>query len=405
MRNAQKPESQQQAKSDIIAKYDAQRSGVADQYMQAQLAIFDQQQDLAQSEFDLLRNSEERKTQFKLQAEKARWQKILQLHEQAGSKLSDTEVETIKNTIAKIDQEISQSKGKERSNDVYGLFGLNLDDEQKEAINTSIQYATDALNAYMDAWNAAADKKVENANKEVESAQNALDAEIEARNNGYANNVVMAQKELDAAKKNQEKALKEQQKAQKAQAAIQTVQQISNLVTSTSLIWSQLGFPWAIPAIAVMWGSFAAAKIKAAQLSKQSSTESYGEGTVELLDGGSHQSGNDVDLGTKPNGTKRRAEGGEFFAVINKRNSRKYRRFIPDVIHSLNNGTFERKYLNAYDGANSLSVNVQGGSTPEIEDLKRDVRTIKEQNARRVYIDGNGNTIEHYKNLKRTIKH
>ena len=96
-----------------------------------------------------------------------------------------------------------------------------------------------------------------------------MDAELEARANGYANNVVQAQKELDLAKKNQEKALKEQQKAQKQQAAIQTLQQIENMVTATALIWSQLGFPFAIPAIAVMWASFAASKIKAAQLANR----------------------------------------------------------------------------------------------------------------------------------------
>lgn len=91
--------------------------------------------------------------------------------------------------------------------------------------------------------------------------------------------------------------MKEQQKAQKQQAAIQTLQQIGNMVTATALIWSQLGFPLAIPAIAVMWASFAASKIKAAQLAKQTGgtggtggTETYGDGTVELLEGGSHQS-------------------------------------------------------------------------------------------------------------------
>lgn len=346
LQNQQKPTGQQQDAAAINASFDAKGAGIADEYLQAQLQIFDQQQALAQSEFDLLRNSEARKTQFRLQAEKERLQKVLELNQQAANKLSDVEVQTIQNTIKKIDQEIEQSKGEERGTDIYGLFGLNLDDDQKEAINTSMQYALDALNTFTAARVAAADAAVEQADKEVSAAQSALDAELEARANGYANNVVQAQKELDLAKKNQEKALKEQQKAQKQQAAIQTLQQIGNMVTATALIWSQLGFPFAIPAIAVMWASFAASKIKAAQLAKQTGetggTETYGDGTVELLEGGSHQSGNDIDLGTKPDGTRRRAEGGEFFAVFNKRNSRRYRRLIPDVVRALNNGTFEK---------------------------------------------------------------
>lgn len=410
LQNQQKPTGQQQDAGVINASFDAKGAGIADEYLQAQLQIFDQQQALAQSEFDLLRNSEARKTQFRLQAEKERLQKVLELNQQAANKLSDVEVQTIQNTIKKIDQEIEQSKGEERGTDIYGLFGLNLDDDQKEAINTSMQYALDALNTFTAARVAAADAAVEQADKEVSAAQSALDAELEARANGYANNVVQAQKELDLAKKNQEKALKEQQKAQKQQAAIQTLQQIGNMVTATALIWSQLGFPFAIPAIAVMWASFAASKIKAAQLAKQTGgtggtggTETYGDGTVELLEGGSHQSGNDIDLGTKPDGTRRRAEGGEFFAVINKRSSRRFRKIIPDVINSLNNGTFAHKYLKSYSDGDGLTLNVTGQS-PDLRNLSDDVREIKEQNRRRVYVDGDGNTIESYKNLKRKIK-
>ena len=405
--NRQLAEDVRQSEADINAKYDAEvLKQTTELNQQRALMLFDQTQALEASEFDLIRNSEERKTQFRLAQEKARLQKILELNKAAGVKMTDAEVKTIENTIAKIDQEIEKSKGDERGNDIYGLFGLNLDDDQKEAISTSVSFAIEQLNSFLDAKVQAADAAVSAADKEVDASQRRLDAELEARANGYANNVAMAQKELDQAKKNQEKALKEQQKAQKAQQAIQTIQQIGNLVTASALIWSQLGFPFAIPAIAIMWGSFAASKIKAAQLSKSANaggSESYGDGTVEMLAGGSHQSGDDVDLGTKPDGTRRRAEGGEFFAVINKRNSRRFRRIIPDVINSLNRGTFAQKYLNAYN-TDGVNVTVQQNNAPDLRDLKDDVREIKEQNRRRRYTDGNGNVIEVYKNLTRKIK-
>ena len=405
--NRQLAEDVRQSEADINAKYDAEvLKQTTELNQQRALMLFDQTQALEASEFDLIRNSEERKTRFRLAQEKARLQKILELNKAAGVKMTDAEVKTIENTIAKIDQEIEKSKGDERGNDIYGLFGLNLDDDQKEAISTSVSFAIEQLNSFLDAKVQAADAAVSAADKEVDASQRRLDAELEARANGYANNVAMAQKELDQAKKNQEKALKEQQKAQKAQQAIQTIQQIGNLVTASALIWSQLGFPFAIPAIAIMWGSFAASKIKAAQLSKSANaggSESYGDGTVEMLAGGSHQSGDDVDLGTKPDGTRRRAEGGEFFAVINKRNSRRFRRIIPDVINSLNRGTFARKYMNAYN-TEGVNISVQQNDTPDLRDLKDDVREIKEQNRRRRYVDGNGNVVEVYKNLTRKIK-
>lgn len=378
-------------RADINKSFDVQKGGIADKYLQQQLAIFDEQQSLAQSEFDLLRSSEQRKTLFKLQAEKARWEKVLELNEQANTKMSDAEVQTIKNTIAKIEQEMDAAG---RGGDIYDLVGLNLDSDQKGAIQSSMDFATEQLNAYMESYVAAADAKVNAAAKEVDSAQKALDKEIELRDKGYANDVATAQKELDMAKANQEKAQREQEKAQKRQAAIQTLQQIGDLVTGTAKIWGQLGFPWAIPAIAIMWGSFAAAKIKAKQVTK---AETYGEGTVEMLHGGSHQSGNDIDLGTKPDGTKRRAEGGEFFAVISKQSSRKYGNIIPSLINSINHGTLENQ-LTA-DAANIGAIINEGA---DISDLAADVHAIKMQGEKKTYTD-NGAIVEVYKNCTRRI--
>lgn len=407
--NAAKPAGQQQDVGAINAGFDTKSAGIADEYIAAQLKIFDAQQNLAQSEYDLLRNSEGRKTRFRLQAEKDRLQKILELNAQMGNKMSDVEVQTVKNTISKIDQEIQQSKGDERSSDIYGLFGLNLDDDAKAGISESTSFAMEQLSAVLDAKVAAAEQAVAAADKEVESSQSKLDAEIEARNQGYANNVVLAQKELDNARKAQDKANKDKAKAVKQQQMLDTIAQTSSLITASANIWASLsGIPiigtgLAIAALALMWGSFAASKIKARQATKGGDSESYGDGTVELLQGGSHQSGNDVDLGRKPNGTRRRAEGGEFFAVINKRNSRRFRSIIPDVIKSLNNGTFADKYMNAFSG-DGLSLNLQGSSDPDLKELNDNVRDIKEQGKRKSYVNGKGEIVETYKNLKRTYK-
>ena len=122
--NAQKPAEQRQDAGTISAGFAEKKSSLSDEYIQAQLQIFDKQQDLAQSEFDLLRNSEARKTQFKLNAEKEKkgGKKILN-KKLSSNKLSDVEVETIKILIAKIDQEIESSKKEEKGKDIYGLFG------------------------------------------------------------------------------------------------------------------------------------------------------------------------------------------------------------------------------------------------------------------------------------------
>lgn len=273
----------------------------------------------------------------------------------------------------------------------------------KQSMGDAYQFAIQQVDAYMQKQVEMAQQQVQQANTEVEVAQQALTAEIEAKNAGYASNVELARKELAMAKENQRKALNEQAKAQKQQLAMQAITQASDLISASAKIWAQLGFPLAIPAIAVMWGSFAAAKIKAMQAVKGGEDEEqYGEGTVELLEGGSHQSGNDIDLGKKKDGTRRRAEGGEFFAVINKRSSRKYRALIPDLVNSLNAGTFTEKYMHAFPSADGLQVNVSPAVT-DISGLSSDVRRIREQGERRSYMDASGNEVIIYKNLTRRV--
>lgn len=404
MQDAMKPIAEQIGSKKINAMYDAELNNLLDEYTQHQLELFDKEQEYYQSEYDLLAKSEKSKTKYRLQAEKERLQKVLELNEKMNNKMSDVEVQTIKNQIAKIDQEIKSTP----NSDIYDVFGLELGDEQKQAINESLQYATEALNSFMQSYVQAAEAKAQLAQKAVDDSKRVLEAEIEARNQGYASDVVTAQKELDLARKNQEKAKKQAEKAQRTQLALDTAQQASSMITASANIWSaftKLG-PWgvaaAVAATALMWGSFAASKLKALQMAS-SNSETYGEGTVELLSGGSHQSGNDVDLGRKADGTRRRAEGGEFFAVINKRNSRKYRKVIPDVIKSLNNGTFTGKYLNTYKTDDGLLVNVSQ-SPEELKTLTTDVSAIRRAQERRMYVDGRGNTIEVYRNIRRTTR-
>lgn len=370
--NAQKPAGERQSESDITAAYDNEAGGILANYNDAQAA-----------------------------------------KDEANIKKRTASIQGAVSTVANVISDFSQNTSEAISHlnnilntqiggeTVFSKLGLTEEQAYTAAMAGGLIIGTlqDIAAARIETAQAA----VEAADKEVDAAQNALDAELQARANGYASNVAQAQKELEASKKNQQKAIKEQQKAQKQQAAIQSLQQIGNLVTASALIWSQLGFPLAIPAIATMWASFAASRIKAAQLAKNTTnTEEYGEGTVELLEGGSHASGNDIDLGTKKDGTKRRAEGGEFFAVINKRNSRRFRKYIPDVINSLNNGTFAHKYLNAYGGDNlPLMVNVS--EKPDLRKLSDDVSAIRKRGERKIYTDACGNEIREYKNVRRRI--
>ena len=397
--NKQKDVKLRQDEKAINAKYDAMRLKESADFnhklAQRDLAAL---QDRQNAEFALLDKNERQKTLFRLQQEKARLEAILKMDETATKKMTADEIAAIKATIAGIEKEAKRLP----YDNIYELLGIGLDSEQQDALNSAINSVAESIGSVVDAWVEAKEAAVDAANAQVESAQRALEAEIEARNAGYANEVETAKKELELARSTQEKAIKEKERAQRSQMALDSLQQASSLVTASANLWAALspivpaGPVLALAAIASMWGSFAASKIKASQVTQQ--TERYGQGTVELLQGGSHASGNDIDLGRKRDGTRRRAEGGEYFAVINKRSSRRYGHLIPDVINAFNNGTFAERFQRANGG---LSIQMAGAT--DVSGLEKDVAAIREQGNETRYVDGKGNTIVKYKNLTRKI--
>jgi hypothetical protein len=380
-----------------------------------------QQQQAESAAFNIVQRSEKEQSRFRLKLERERWEQILELTKQYGEQITGYNVKTVEDTIKGIDNAIKRdTSGWDSNQGVFGnLFDLVFGDafsakdgksgaeraEQfKDSILEASEFAIENLKSVAQARVEAAEVAVQAAEKEVSARQKVLDAEIQARANGYANNVATAQKELDFARKQQEKALRDKKKAQKQQERIDTLMQASSLVTATANLWKDLGLA-AIPAIALMWGSFAFAKIKASQLSKASQdTEEYGDGTVEMIDyGGSHASGNDVDLGTTKDGKRRRVERGEYFAVVNKRSSQKYKKLVPDLINSLNKGTFEQKYLNAYSGSDEVT-NIMQGSTVDLSKVEKDLKSIKEQGRVKYITGADGTIIEVRGNIKRIIK-
>lgn len=356
---------------------------------------------LQMSRIDASGMTERDKYVAQLNAEKAYWEERLRLAREYGGLLTAEDLEIAQNTIKAI--EIEKEKAK-RPRDLWDVMGFKLDDEQKQAISESVSFALEQMTAILDAEIEMAQQAVDAANERVTAAQSALDAEMQAKANGLAYSQTEAEKRLAMEKQNQAKAIAEQKKAQKQKAQIETLQQISSLVTASAAIWGALVLPWlAIPAIAIMWATFGAAKIKASQLAKSSNgTEQYGDGTYEFIDGGSHQSGNDVPLGINPKtGKERRVEGGEMFAVVNKAGVRKYRSELPAIINSLNRGEFDRTYIRAAFAAPPTPVVVNAmGDNRKMAD---DIAAIRRLSERQVYTDAKGRTVIRYKNLTRKI--
>lgn len=279
-----------------------------------------------------------------------------------------------------------QGKGRRRRGGVRNLvelgFALNPTTGEKDpetgmrrvkeeyqdfvnAVNEALQTSMDYMDEWMDKRIEMAEVAVEAAQKETESAKTALDYEMQARANGYANNVELARKEYEQKLQMERDAIAERKRLEKIQESINTAQQIGALVTATANLWSGYSkIPFAGPALAIaatalMWSSFFAAKIQAAQLAN---AETHGQGMAEYIDyGGSHASHNDVDFGHTKDGRRRRVERGEVVGVVRKDKVQKYGvERVMNIINNLNNGTFEKNYVSSTELVNSVM-----GESPE----------------------------------------
>lgn len=372
------------------------RSAVAKARVETNLELFDQQQALAQSEFDLLEKSEKTKTEFRLEAERDRLRKIIELNEKFGSDLTAAQLATIKNQVAAIDSELSKSQGK--VTDIYDAFGLDIPEEKKEALGTAFKFAKQQLFELAAARVEAAKASVAAANKNVEESQRELQIQQQNAAAGLASSVETARRRVEEEKKIRDKAIEEQKKAEKVQRQLQTVQQAGNLVSAAAKIFAQIGNPLiALPIIGLMFASFTAAKIKAGKVAKN---QTFGGGGTGVFDyGGSHASGDDIVFGSQ-NGTTLRAQKGERWSVFSRGATQKYGGLIPDVIRAFNANNFEAMFTRRNDAPEevkagpALSVNVDktdmGRTNNLLEGIKENTgtRESKDSRGRRVVTRG-----------------
>ena len=355
------------------------------------MQYYDQVYEVEMSSIDASDELEGVKERKRLEAERKRWESILKYNREQNQQLTNLELKAIENYIAAIDRELNK-----KHYDLFDVFGLgDLSGEQKSLLEDGFNTIINNLSELADSYSRVADAAVDAADKQVSAAKEALYAEIEARNAGYASQVQQAQKELQLAKENQQKALQQQQEAQKAQEALSTVSQAVNMADAVAKTLGQFGF-WGIPLVAVLLGTFIAAKVKAAQVAKQ---QTYGEGMVEYLDyGGSHQSGNDIDFGVSKDGTRRRVERGEMIGVINKRSVRKFGvSTVSSILDSLNKGTFNDKF-----GTGITYIGREEKRT-DLSTLEKGVTSLVKQGEKRTYVS-DGRIIEIVGNRKRIIK-
>lgn len=396
---------EEQKKKEEQAQKEAER--LAKEKITQEEKDFKANQEIEKRKFELTKHTatEEKKFVMEQQMELLQWR----INHAEALGISPALLEVMKEEYAQMKKMYDLGKYSTGKQNIKGnytsisdLLWPDLDSDQTSALNSVFDQAKEALNGWMDAKKKAAEQAKELADDEVSAAENALNREIELRNQGYANDVALKERELADAKERQKKAAELQKKAEKDALAVNTAMEASSIAVAIANLFKDFPLYAAIPLTAVLLGSFAAAKVQSFQAINSTK---YREGGYMLLEGGSHQSGHDVNLGIGPDGSNLRAEGGEYFAVINKRNSRKYGSEIPAVVNALNSGMFEDRYIKTSDAVGLLPriIRAEDGSAVDLSAVESGVGQLVKQGETSYNVVGDYMEIR-YKNRVRRVK-
>ncbi len=367
------------ARAQALNKLD---SDTAQQRYDLHMKAYDEEAALLQARFEAEKHTAEERERYTLKAERDRLQAQLDLMLKYKDAFTDTQRATVEAMLKAADAAYQEYKPQQKGTDLYSMLGLDIGDEQKQAISTSVGFAVDMINETLEAKLDAAQKEIESADERLKKAEDRLNRELEDRRAGYASNVQAAQVAVDKEEQARQQAIKRREVIEKQQARMDALRQTSSLVTASAKIWAELGALnplLAVGAIALMWSSFAAAKLKAAELTKTVMRK----GGYRKIYGGSHESGQDVTV-LKTGREEIKAEGGEGMAIFSRQAVREYGPELPEIVERINkpgSRTFAQRArqeaLNAYiaDGSASNRLALKAVSTARItERLERVTR-------------------------------
>ena len=403
----------------LVSQQDYRKKIYEEQYQQQIIAI--DQLNVAEDKKNELRSELDRKRKiFELELERD----FLFAKLNAGESLNDQDKKLIEERIKTITagigqlQQVTAPKGGQKANNIFELFGLDSDtaNQLQGLYNEANKIANDYLNA--EAERAARAKEI--ADQKVSDLENQLNQELDLKNQGYANNYDLVQKQLDDAKISQAKALEERKKAAKAQLALDSATQVSNMVLAASNLyktWSSIPFGLGLIAaaaqVAGLFALIASVKNRAA-----------------AINAGQFEEGGAVDMETGVIRGKRHSQGGvkmyfeaeegEFFGSDGKRMNivnRKMTRKHFDLLTAINKDDRFAMAQSLADLTGGMQLNIdrevpqkgnvtinnsQNLSVTEIREI-RDILKNSFGNKTQIYDDGKVR-IERNGNTTRTIR-
>jgi len=243
----------------------------------------------------------------------------------AGLRKAEAEVNQ---GLQELDDKSKEFKGMKGllSKGFASLFGDEEDFNPDKAAEAFLEVADEigqSVSNLYNTLNQLSQERINRIDQEIQKKQEQIDREKELNEEGVANNLSLRQRELAELKANRERAAKDQERIQKQQIIIDSVSQVSSMITASAKVYAALagagpfGVAIATGAVALMFGAFAAAKVKAFQLVKEQSAEKYEFGGE--VGGRRHSEG----------GTLIEAEKGEY--VTNRKSTSKYKALIEAI--------------------------------------------------------------------------
>ena len=301
----------------------------------------------------------------------------------------DATPKTMRDIVGKFLPAMVDEMDEEQIESAFETITKNIGTATKEWYSTTVGYINDLISAYVELANAKADA----AREATEAAQEEYDKEKALLEAGYASRVEATWAEYQQKKAAQEKAEADAKEAAETEKQINESLTMGNLMSASAKIWEAFAAwpPVAIAALGTMWGSFIAAKTKAAEVSK------YGEGGFEVLEGGSHASGNDIDLGVKNRrGRRMKAEGDEGLGIFRVRAMKHYgASTIESVVNSINRLDFESSAAKRMSIERSVGMQVFSMPRTNLRNVESDLHKLVAYGSRSQIVDKNGTVIEY----------
>ena len=206
----------------------------------------------------------------------------------SGKTENSLEVMNAKKVVNELSGALEEELSKGKPFDFFEFLGLGKGMTGKEksaykkAFSEIAKGVSELTEFLVEQYDRQIEKKqevIDQLDNDIDNLEEKLDKEKDLREQGFANNVEVIEKELaekqrqkDEEIKQQEALMKKKQELQKMQMLADTAMQLVNMITASTEIYKSLapygpfGIATAIATIAVMFGSFAASKVKAMQM-------------------------------------------------------------------------------------------------------------------------------------------